>query len=160
MGLDIAGRLQVNHQQSGSLSGVRFSGGWALSPHVSAGVQSVFYPMYTERKRSWQAGPEVRWYPLEEAGLALRAGLNALHFREDSEVLSPDGLTTLPRIQRYRGVLAHVGAAASQPIGERALFEIGVELGFPLSGVWHDSRSGPVSGRPKSVVLWFAFGIN
>jgi hypothetical protein len=160
-GLDL-GSLRVNRQHNGTLAGVRFAAGWTLSSHITAGVQSGFYPNYTpgERRTTWLAGPEARWYPFEVDGLALRGGLNLVHFRERGEVISPDNGSTNIRDQRFRGLVGHLGAAVSQPIGEHVLLEFVLEFGYAFTGTWRDNTTGPVTGRPRLVALWLAFGVD
>jgi hypothetical protein len=103
----------------------------------------------------------VRWYPFEEVGgLALRGGLSLVQFGEREEVISPDDGSTSTRDQRFRGLVGHLGAAVSQPIGEHVLFEFVLELGYAFTGTWRDNTTGPVSGRPRLVALWLAFGVD
>lgn len=162
-GLDF-GSLRVDSLHEGALGGVRFRAGWTLSPDVTAGLRTAFYPDGTgpEATTSWLVGPEVFWYPLEgPGGLALGGGVSLLDFQERSELVTPDVPDQVTeRRQTFRGLVGHLTATASMPIGEYALFEIGLEVGYAPGGVWRDSAARPVTGRPRSVVVTLGFGID
>ena len=105
-GFDL-GSLRLDSLHSGSLAGIRFAAGWALSDHVSAGLRTGLYRYGGEGPTNWLAGPEVAWYPSESTGLALRGGASVLDFRAFSEVVTSDSLPIV-RHQTFRGLLGHV----------------------------------------------------
>jgi len=161
-GLDF-GSVRVDSSHSGTLSGVRFAAGWALSPKLTVGLRTGIYPdgSGAEGSTRWLIGPELAWWPLSGAGLALRGGMSLLDFQERSELISPDGSGTIAiREQTFHGLVGHIGAAASQPINEFVVFEIGIEVGYAPGGTWRDTASPPVAGHPRSVVITLGFGLD
>ncbi len=157
-GFDL-GSLRLDSLHSGSLAGIRFAAGWALSEHVSAGLRTGLYRSGGEAPTSWLAGTEVAWYPSASTGLALRGGASVLDFHAFSEVVISDSPPSV-RHQTFRGLLAHVSGTASRPIGEHVLVEFGLEFGYSLTGTWRDTMTPQVNGRPWSVALILTFGLD
>lgn len=157
-GFDL-GRLQVDSQHGGTLAGVRFAAGWALSQQVSAGLRTAIYRAGAGEPTNWLLGPEVAWYPFGSFGLALRGGVNVLDFHERSELVTADNPLVV-RQQRFRGLLGHAAVTVSKPIGEHVLFEAGLEFGYAPTGTWRDNTTPPVKGQPWSKALLLGFGID
>jgi hypothetical protein len=85
--------------------------------------------------------------------------VNVLDFHERSELVTA-GNQLVVRQQTFRGLLGHVAATASKPIGEHVLFEVGAELGYAPTGTWRDNTTPPVKRQPWSAALTLGFGID
>jgi hypothetical protein len=159
-GLDF-GVVRVDSAHNVGEVGGHIAAGWTLSPHWTLGARVVLDRSGSGAGASHTllVGPQVAWYPFEEASLAFRGGVSLLDLRDTGAWLSPDG-TLLPREQRYRGELAHLALTVEQPLDGGVLAQLGIEVGYAPFGRWRDTSPQPVTGQPWTAAFSVTFGVD
>jgi hypothetical protein len=159
-GLDF-GVVRVDSAHSGSGGGGHIAAGWTLTPNWTLGARAVINRSGSgsEASHTLLVGPQVAWYPSDEASLALRGGISLLDLRDQGTWLSPDG-TLHPREQRYHGQLCHLALTVERPLDSGVLAQLGVEVGYAPFGRWRDTSPQPVTGQPWTAAFSVTFGVD